>query len=58
MVLHMRQGFARQVQDLTNAIADGTPMAVSAEDGLKAVEMVEAATRSAATGESVRMPLV
>jgi len=54
---YMRQGFARQVQDLTNAIANGTPMEVSAEDGLKAVEMVEAATRSAETGESVRMPL-
>jgi UDP-N-acetyl-2-amino-2-deoxyglucuronate dehydrogenase len=54
---YMRQAFARQVQDLTNAIADGTPMEVSAEDGLKAVEMVEAATRSAATGQSVRLPL-
>jgi len=30
---------------------------VSADDGLRAVEMVEAATRSAATGESVRLPL-
>jgi len=54
---YMRQGFARQVQDLTNAIADGTPMEVSAEDGLKAVEMVEAATRSAERGESVKLPL-
>ncbi len=55
---YMRQGFARQVQDLTNAIADGTQMEVSAEDGLKAVEMVQAATSSAETGESVRMPLL
>ena len=54
---YMRQAFARQVQDLTNAIADGTAMEVSAEDGLKAVSMVEAATRSARTGASVRMPL-
>jgi predicted dehydrogenase len=54
---YMRQAFARQVQDLTNAIAGGTPMEVSAEDGLKAVEMVEAATRSAKTGQSVRLPL-
>ena len=54
---YMRQAFARQVQDLTNAIADGTPLDVSAEDGLKAVEMVEAAKRSAETGESVEMPL-
>ena len=42
---YMRQAFARQVQDLTNAIADGSPMEVSAEDGLKAIEMVEAVTR-------------
>ena len=48
----MREAFARQVQDLTNAIADGTPMEVSAEDGLKAVEMVEAVTRSAETGHA------
>jgi len=54
---YMRQAFARQVQDLTNAIADGAAMEVSAEDGLKAVEMVEAATRSAGTGEAVRLPL-
>jgi myo-inositol 2-dehydrogenase/D-chiro-inositol 1-dehydrogenase len=53
----MRQAFARQVQDLTNAIANGTPMAVSAEDGLRAVEMVEAATRSAETDQAVRLPL-
>jgi predicted dehydrogenase len=55
---YMRQAFARQVQDMADAVAKGTPLEVSAEDGLRAVEMVEAATRSAATGESVRMPLV
>jgi predicted dehydrogenase len=54
---YMRQAFARQVQDLTDAIADGSPMEVSAEDGLRAVEMVEAATRSAGTGHAVRLPL-
>jgi myo-inositol 2-dehydrogenase/D-chiro-inositol 1-dehydrogenase len=54
---YMRDAFARQVQDLTNAIADGTPMEVSAEDGLRAVEMVEAATRSSETGQAVRLPL-
>jgi predicted dehydrogenase len=54
---YMRDGFARQVQDLTDAIADGTPLEVSAEDGLRAVEMVEAVTRSAATGRAVSMPL-
>ncbi len=54
---YMRTGFARQVQDLTDAIANGTPMEVSAEDGLRAVEMVQAATRSAETGEAVKLPL-
>lgn len=54
---YMRQAFARQIQDLTDAIMDGTPISVSAADGLRAVEMVEAANRSAAAGESVRMPL-
>jgi myo-inositol 2-dehydrogenase/D-chiro-inositol 1-dehydrogenase len=54
---YMRQAFARQVQDFTNAIADGSKMSVTGEDGLKAVEMVEAATRSAETGQAVRLPL-
>jgi predicted dehydrogenase len=54
---YMRQAFARQVQDHVDAIAKGTPMTVTGEDGLKAVEMVEAATRSAQTGEAVRLPL-
>lgn len=54
---YMRQAFARQIQDLTDAIIDGKPMTVSAEDGLKAVEMVEAANLSAEKGEAVRIPL-
>jgi predicted dehydrogenase len=55
--IYMRQAFARQVQDFTNAIADGTSLSVTGEDGLRAVEMVEAATRSAETGQAVRLPL-
>jgi predicted dehydrogenase len=54
---YMRQAFGRQVQDHANAIATGSAMAVSGEDGLRAVAMVEAATKSAETGESVHMPL-
>ena len=53
---YMRQAFARQIQALTDAIADGKPMDVSGIDGLRAVEMAEAAKRSAATGESVPIP--
>ena len=54
---YMRDGFARQVQDLVDAIDGGKELEVQAEDGLKAVEMVEAATRSAETGQAVRLPL-
>jgi myo-inositol 2-dehydrogenase/D-chiro-inositol 1-dehydrogenase len=54
---YMRQAFARQVQDHADAIEKGTAMQVSGEDGLRAVEMVEAATRSAETGQAVRLPL-
>jgi len=54
---YMRQAFARQIQDLADAVADGKMLEVAAEDGLRAVEMTEAAARSAKTGESVRMPL-
>ena len=50
-------------RDLSRALSNvrakdgGRPMEVSAEDGLKAVEMVEAVTQSAETGQSVRLPL-
>jgi predicted dehydrogenase len=50
------KGFADQVQDFTEAIRDHRPPAVTGEDGRKAVEMVEAADRSAATGASVAIP--
>jgi predicted dehydrogenase len=53
---YMRDAFARQVQDLADAIAGGSALEVSANDGLRAVEMADAATRSAASGESVRLP--
>jgi predicted dehydrogenase len=52
------KGFADQVQDFAEAIRDNRPPAVTGEDGRKAVEMVEAADRSAATGASVPIPLV
>jgi predicted dehydrogenase len=54
---YMRDAFALQVQDLADAIADGSPLEVSAEDGLRAVEMVDAVTRSAQTDQAVRLPL-
>lgn len=54
---YMRQGFARQVQDFTDAITQGRSPEVTGEDGLRAVEMVTAVQRSAATGQAVRLPL-
>ena len=53
----MRDAFARQVQDLADAIATGSALEVSAQDGLRAVEMADAVGRSAVRGETVRMPL-
>jgi predicted dehydrogenase len=50
-------GWARQVQELTDALlGEGRP-GVSAADGRAAIEMVEAAERSAATGAAVALPL-
>jgi predicted dehydrogenase len=50
-------GFAAQVQDFAEAIRDDRPPAISGADGRAAVEMVEAADRSAATGQAVSLPL-
>ena len=51
------KAFAAQTQDFIDAIRDGRAPAVTGEDGRAAVEMVEAADRSAATGETVTLPL-
>jgi predicted dehydrogenase len=51
------KGFAAQVEDFAAAIEEDRDPAVTGEDGRKAVEMVEAADRSAATGEVVSLPL-
>ena len=50
-------GFAAQVQDFAGAIVDGREPLVSGADGRAAVEIVEAADRSAATGLAVELPL-
>jgi predicted dehydrogenase len=51
------KGFAAQVEDFAGAIEDGRAPAVTGQDGRIAVEMVEAADRSAATGQAVDLPL-
>jgi predicted dehydrogenase len=48
---------ARQVQDVVDALRDGRAPSVSGEDGRAAIEMTEAASRSAATGQAVTLPL-
>lgn len=49
---------ARQVQQFTRAVEGGEPLVVTGEEGRAAVEMIEAAQRSARTGEAVAIPLV
>jgi UDP-N-acetyl-2-amino-2-deoxyglucuronate dehydrogenase len=51
------KGFAAQVEDFAGAIRDGREPVVTGRDGRAAVEMVEAADRSAATGQAVGLPL-
>ena len=48
---------ARQVQQFGEAVATGAPLLVAAEEGRAAVEMCEAAIRSARTGKAVALPL-
>jgi predicted dehydrogenase len=54
---YTQEGFARQVQEFGDAIATGAGLTVTGEDGLRAVEMVEAALLSATTGQAVSLPL-
>ena len=48
---------ARQVDDVIEAIRQGRPPAISGEDGRAAIEMTQAASISAATGQAVSLPL-
>jgi predicted dehydrogenase len=48
---------ALQVQGFIDALRDGRRPPISGEDGRAAVEMTEAATRSAETGQVVTLPL-
>jgi predicted dehydrogenase len=50
------KGFAAQVADFVEAIVNNREPAVTGADGRAAVEMVEAADRSAASGRSVGIP--
>lgn len=48
---------ARQVQQFGEAVVSGKPLLVEAEEGRAAVELVEAAIRSARTGQAVPIPV-
>lgn len=47
--LTARNVYVPQVEDVSSAIADGTPLAVSAEQGIAVLEVIEAAIQSART---------
>jgi myo-inositol 2-dehydrogenase/D-chiro-inositol 1-dehydrogenase len=51
------QAYASQLRDLMRAIAEGGDPFVSGRQGALTTSMLEAAERSAATGQSVRLPL-
>lgn len=48
---------ARQLDDFIAALRDGRPPAITGEDGRAAIEMTQAAKRSAQTGRAVDLPL-
>jgi predicted dehydrogenase len=51
------EGFAAQVQDFAEAIQEDRDPVVTGQDGRAAVEIVEAADRSAASHQAVTLPL-
>ena len=54
---YFREGFAAQLSDFLAAVVEGREPSVSGWDARMAVAMVEAAERSAASGEAVRLPM-
>jgi predicted dehydrogenase len=52
-----REPLRVELEAFVTAVRDGTPVAVSAEDGLAAMAAAEALVRSARTGESVTLPV-
>jgi myo-inositol 2-dehydrogenase/D-chiro-inositol 1-dehydrogenase len=51
------QAYASQLRDLIDAIAEGRDPAVSGRQGALTTSMLEAAEQSAASGQTVRLPL-
>ena len=47
------EAYANEIAAFAQALADGTPMPTTGQDGLKALELAEAALQSVATGQAV-----
>jgi predicted dehydrogenase len=58
-MLHVekREPLRVELEAFARAVRDGTPVAVTADDGLAAMAAAEALVRSASTGASVSLPL-
>jgi len=50
-------GYRMEDRGFVDAVLEGQPPSVTAEDGLRATELVEACYRSARGGVEVRLPL-
>jgi predicted dehydrogenase len=51
-------GTKREMREFIQAITADEPVTISAEDGLAAIEVADAAVRSSETGDVIRLPLV
>ncbi len=51
------EAFYTQVQDFIDSIREGRPPAVTGEDGMAAIELIDAVRQSSATGQAVEMNL-
>jgi len=52
-----KRGYCEEDRLFIDAIVNGTPPVVTAEDGYRAIELIEACYRSAKSGTKVRLPL-
>jgi myo-inositol 2-dehydrogenase / D-chiro-inositol 1-dehydrogenase len=57
LVKEEKWGYLQEDKSFIDSILEGTPPAVTALDGLKSVELVEACYRSVRTGEAIRFNL-
>lgn len=51
-------GTKREIREFIQAIAGDEPVSITGEEGLRAIEVAEAAVRSAESGDVIRLPLV